>query len=184
MTQNEVKNAQSAVDIALKRMGSGNTGASLEAGMGKKTKADPGAAQFAVGDELAIPNDGSKLFKNNFNSNELYGVVTPCKSANGTIGAKTLYFSALDRSVAEYGEDMLPTGEICYAKKEAVGSEPAVHDVYDAASQCPNDLDVWKAIKGKTLKVVHINEVRAARYNRDGQIVGTRTRKVPVFTFA
>lgn len=178
MTQNEVRNAQGAVDIALKRMGTGNTGASLEASMGKKTKSDPGAAQFAVGDELAIPADSGKLFKNTFNSNELYGVVTPCKSAEGVIGAKTLYFSALDRSVAEYGEDMLPTGTIAYAKTDAI------HDVYDAASQCPNDLDVWKAIKGKTLKVAEINEVRAARYNRDGQIVGTRTRKVPVFTFA
>ena len=178
MTQNEVKTAQSAVEIALKRMGNGNTGASLEASMGKKTKSDPGAAQFAVGDELAIPADSGKLFKNTFNSNELYGVVAPCKSAEGTIGAKTLYFSALDRSVAEYGEDMLPTGTIAYAKTDEV------HDVYDAANACPNDLDVWKAIKGKTLKVAEINEVRAARYNRDGQIIGTRTRKVPVFTFA
>ena len=78
MTQNEVRNAQGAVDIALKRMGTGNTGASLEANMGKKTKSDPGAAQFAVGDELAIPADSGKLFKNTFNSNELYGVVAPC----------------------------------------------------------------------------------------------------------
>lgn len=178
MTQNEVKNAQGAVDIALKRMGTGNTGASLEASMGKKTKSDPGAAQFAVGDELAIPTESKSLFKNVFNNNELYGVVAPCKSADGAIGAKTLYFSTLDRSVAEYGEDMLPTGTIAYAKTDDV------HDVYDAASQCPNDLDVWKAIKGKTLKVASINEVRAARYNRDGQIIGTRTRKVPVFTFA
>ena len=74
--------------------------------------------------------------------------------------------------------DMLPTGEIAYAKTDDV------HDVYDAASGCANDLEVWKAIKGKTLKVAHINEVKAARYNRDGQIVGTRTRKVPVFQFA
>ena len=73
---------------------------------------------------------------------------------------------------------MLPTGTIAYAKTDAI------HDVYDAANQCPNDLDVWKAIKGKTLKVAEINEVRAARYNRDGQIVGTRTRNVPVFQFA
>lgn len=178
MTQNEVRNAQGAVEIALKRMGAGNSGASIEANLSKRTKSDPGAAQFAVGDELAIPADSKSLFKNTFNSNDLYGVVAPCKSAEGTIGAKTLYFSALDRSVAEYGEDMLPTGQITYAKTDAI------HDVYDAANQCPNDLDVWKAIKGKTLKVAEINEVKAARYNRDGQIVGTRTRKVPVFTFA
>jgi hypothetical protein len=178
MTQNEVRNAQGAVEIALKRMGTGNSGASIEANLSKRTKSDPGAAQFAVGDELAIPADSKTLFKNVFNSNELYGVVAPCKSAEGTIGAKTLYFSALDRSVAEYGEDMLPTGAITYAKTDDV------HDVYDAVSVCPNDLDVWKAIKGKTLKVASINEVKAARYNRDGQIVGTRTRKVPVFQFA
>jgi len=178
MTQNEVRNAQGAVDIALKRMGTGNSGAAIEANLSKRTKSDPGAAQFAVGDELAIPADNKTLFKNTFNSNELYGVVAPCKSAEGTIGAKTLYFSALDRSVAEYGEDMLPTGVITYAKTDDV------HDVYDAVNACPNDLDVWKAIKGKTLKVASINEVRAARYNRDGQIVGTRTRKVPVFQFA
>ena len=178
MTQNEVRNAQGAVEIALKRMGNGNSGAAIEANLSKRTKSDPGAAQFAIGDELAIPADNKSLFKNTFNSNELYGVVAPCKSAEGTIGAKTLYFSALDRSVAEYGEDMLPTGVIAYAKTDAI------HDVYDAANQCPNDLDVWKAIKGKTLKVAEINEVKAARYNRDGQIVGTRTRKVPVFTFA
>lgn len=178
MTQNEVRNAQSAVDITLKRMGTGNVGAGIEANLSKRTKADPSAAQFAVGDELAIPSDGKQLFKNTFNGNDLYGVVAPCKSAEGTIGAKTLYFSALDRSVAEYGEDMLPTGTIAYAKTETV------HDVYDAVSQCPNDLEVWKAIKGKTLKVVGINEVRAARYNRDGQIIGTRNRKVPVFQFA
>lgn len=178
MTQNEVRNAQGAVEIALKRMGTGNSGAAIEANLSKRTKSDPGAAQFAIGDELAIPADSKTLFKNTFNSNELYGVVAPCKSAEGTIGAKTLYFSALDRSVAEYGEDMLPTGSITYAKTDAI------HDVYDAANQCPNDLDVWKAIKGKTLKVAEINEVKAARYNRDGQIVGTRTRKVPVFTFA
>ena len=181
MTQNEVRNAQGAVDIALKRMGTGNSGAAIEASLSKRTKSDPGAAQFAQGDELAIPADSKTLFKNTFNGNDLYGVVAPCKSAEGTIGAKTLYFSALDRSVAEYGEDMLPTGQICYAKSK---DENGPHDVYDAASQCPNDLDVWKAIKGKTLKVAEINEVRAARYNRDGQIVGTRTRKVPVFTFA
>ena len=178
MTQNEVKTAQGAVEIALKRMGTGNSGAAIESNLSKRTKSDPGAAQFAIGDELAIPADNKSLFKNTFNSNELYGVVAPCKSAEGTIGAKTLYFSALDRSVAEYGEDMLPTGVIAYAKTDAI------HDVYDAANQCPNDLDVWKAIKGKTLKVAEINEVKAARYNRDGQIVGTRTRKVPVFTFA
>ena len=177
MTQNEVKTAQGAVEIALKRMGTGNSGASIVASLSKRTKSDPGAAQYAKDDELAIPNDDTKLFKNTFNGQDMYGVVAPCKSAEGTIGAKTLYFSALDRSVAEYGEDMLPTGTIAYAKTDDV------HDVYDAVNACPNDLDVWKAIKGKTLKVASINEVRAARYNRDGQIVGTRTRKVPVFQF-
>ena len=178
MTQNEVRNAQGAVDIALKRMGTGNSGAAIEASLSKRTKSDPSAAQFAVGDELAIPNDSSKLFKNIFNGEEYYGVVAPFKSAEGTIGAKTVYFSVFDRSVAEYGEDMLPTGNITYAKTDDV------HDVYDAVSACANDLDVWKTIKGKNIKIPAINEVKAARYNRDGQIVGTRSRKVPVFQFA
>lgn len=178
MTQNEVRTAQGAVEIALKRMGTGNSGAGIAASLSKRTKSDPGAAQYAKDDELAIPNDDSKLFKNTFNGQDMYGVVAPCKSADGTIGAKTLYFSALDRSVAEYGEDLLPTGTIAYAKTEEI------HDVYDAVNACPNDLDVWKAIKGKNIKIPVINEVRAARYNRDGQIVGTRTRKVPVFQFA
>ena len=178
MTQNEVRSAQGQVDIALKRMGAGNAGAGIENLLGKRTKADPAAAQFAVGDELAIPSDASQLFKNTFNGTDTFGVIAPCKSASGAIGAKTLYFSALDRSVAEYDESLVPTGMIVYAK------DNNVHDVFDAAANCATDLDVWNAIKGKTIKVAGINPVKAARYNRDGQIIGTRDRKIPYFTFA
>lgn len=178
MTQTEVKNAQGAVDLALKRMGGANIGASVESKLGKRTKSDPSAAQYAVGDEITIPTENAQLFMSAINGTEAYGVVAPFKSKEGTIGAKTLYFSALDRSVAEYGENLAPTGTIVYAKTDKT------HDVYDAASACANDLEVWKAIAGKTLIVDSINKVTAARYNRDGQIIGVRSRNVPVFKFA
>lgn len=178
MTQNEVKTAQGAVEIALKRMGANNVGESIESQLKTRTKSDPSAAQFAVGDELTIPATNAQLFRNVINGGDpTYGVVAPFKSAEGAIGAKTLYFSALDRSVAEYSDTLAPTGKIVYAKTDKF------HDVYDAVSACADDQEVWKAIVGKTLKVAHINEVKAARYNRDGQIIGVRTRKVPVFQF-
>ena len=50
-------------------------------------------------------------------------------------------------------------------------------------SACANDQEVFDTIKGKTLYVVDMKPVKAARYNRDGQITGTRDRNIPVFSF-
>jgi hypothetical protein len=79
--------------------------------------------------------------------------------------------------VAEYKADLTPSGKIAYAKTDKA------HDVFDTISACANDQEVWDAIKGKTLVVADLVKVKAARYNRDGQITGTRDRNIPVFSF-
>ena len=88
-----------------------------------------------------------------------------------------MFFSALDRGIAEYKADLTPSGRIEYAKNEKY------HDVFDAVSACANDQEVFDTIKGKTLYVADMISVKAARYNRDGQITGTRDRNIPVFSF-
>lgn len=176
MTQTEIRNAEQAVNQLLKRQGN-HTGAQVINDLAGRTKGDPSAAQFAIGDEIVIPSDDTKLFKSVFNgTTEAYGVVCSAKTAAG-VGAKALFFSALDRGVAEYGANLQPTGNIVYAK--STGHE----DVYNKTHDCTTDLEVWNAIKGKTLKVVALNPVKAARY-RDGMVVGTRDRKIAVFEWA
>lgn len=177
MTKQEIESANALVENALKRMGK-NVGAGVSAKLNTRYKSDPGMAQFAIGDEISVPNDTTKLFEASFNGNPSYGVVCASKSADGVIGAKTLFFSALDRGIAEYDESLQPTGTIVYSKTEEV------HDVYDAAHGAATDGEVFNAIKGKTLKVVGMNDVKAARYNREGQITGIRDRKIAVFKFA
>lgn len=177
MKKEEVINGSvAAVQLAAKRMGTGNTGESLLADLSERTKSDPSGAQYQVGDILYVPEDGKNLFKSTFRGGESYGIICPAESA-GMATSKNLFFSALDRSVAEYKADLTPSGKIAFAKTDTN------HDVYDAAAACANDLEVFNAIKGKTLCVAEMVSVKAARYNRDGQITGTRDRKIPVFSF-
>lgn len=159
-----------------KRLGKTHGNAVVQA-LGERTKSDPNAAQYAIGDELYIDDNVENLFMQTFNGRNIAGVTAACKSAAGGTSAKTLYFGALDRSVAEYGANLAPTGNVIYANTEDY------HDVYDAISECATEAEVWEAIKGKSLKVAAINEVVAARFNAAGQVTGTRTRKIPVFTF-
>lgn len=173
-----IKNSAAAVEIAAKRMGAGNVGESLAGELAERTKSDPAGAQYQKGDILYVPEDSKTLFKSTFRGGETYGVICPAES-NGIATSKNLFFSALDRGVAEYKSDLTPSGTIVYAKSE----DGKIHDVYDAASNCATDLDVFNAIKGKTLYVADMRKVKAARYNRDGQITGTRDRNIPVFSF-
>lgn len=168
---------QAAMDNLSKRM-KGTKGAAVVNQLANRTKSDPDSAQFSVGDEIYIDNDVKNLFLQEFNGRETAGVICAANLATGVKGAKMLYFSALDRSVAEYSEAGQPTGNICYAKTDAV------HDVYDAIHNCATDEEVWNTLKGKSLKVAAINKVTAARFRPDGTISGTRKRNVPVFTFA
>ena len=165
-----------AVELAMRRMGAGNVGASLEADLASRTKSDPSGAQFQKGDILYVPEDGKNLFKNNFGREPSYGVVCPAESA-GIATSKNLFFSALDRNVPEYKGDLTPSGIIKHAYTEKY------HDVYDTITKCATDGEVWSAIKGKILYVVDLVPVKSARWNRDGQITGTRDRNIPVFSF-
>lgn len=176
LQSNEVAAAAAAVTKSIARLGATATGNSAKSGMVKKTKSDPTSAQFSKGDTLFVPNNYDSVFKQTLGTADLFGVVCPAKTNDGAITSKVLYFGALDRSVAVYGDDLQPTGDIEYA------STAEAHDVYDAAHDCVNDDEVFNAIKGKTLIVNSVKQVKTARY-RDGQIVGTRTRNVPVFTF-
>jgi hypothetical protein len=171
-----IKNSAAAVELAAKRMGAGNVGTSLESDLSERTKSDPAGAQYQKGDILYVPADGKTLFKSVFRGSESYGVICPAESV-GLATSKNLFFSALDRGVAEYKADLTPSGKIAYAKTDDH------HDVFDAISACANDQEVWNAIKGKTLVVADLVKVKAARYNRDGQITGTRDRNIPVFSF-
>lgn len=145
---------------------------------GKRTKSDPAAAQFAVGDELYISENVDDLFVQNVRGNQAAGVIAACKTAGGVDGAKAVYFSALNRSVPEYDATTgQATGRIEHAKTDEVS------DVYDAVEKCATDGEVYNLLKGKSLKVVAIKPVTTARY-RDGLVVGTRNRNLPVFTFA
>lgn len=164
-----------AVELALKRMGN-NVGESLASELSERTKSDPAGATFQKGDILYVPQDNKNLFKSVFRGGESFGVVCPAESA-GIPTSKNLFFSALDRGVAEYKADLTPSGRIAYAKTNEY------HDVFDAISACANDQEVFDAIKGKTLIVSDLVKVKAARYNRDGQITGTRDRNIPVFSF-
>ena len=171
-----ISGSAAAVELAAKRMGAGNVGASLESDLSERTKSDPSGAQYQKGDILYVPDDNKTLFKSVFRGGESYGVICPAESA-GVPTSKNLFFSALDRSVAEYKSDLTPSGKIIPAKTEEA------HDVFDAISACANDMEVWNSIKGKTLVVADLVKVKAARYNRDGQITGTRDRNIPVFSF-
>ena len=171
-----IKNSQAAVELAMRRMGSNNVGEALMPELGERTKSDPAGATYQKGDILYVPADGKNLFKSVFRGGESFGVVCPAESV-GVATSKNLFFSALDRGVAEYKSDLTPSGRIAYAKTEKY------HDVYDAIGACANDQEVFDAIKGKTLYVADMVSVKAARYNRDGQITGTRDRNLPVFSF-
>lgn len=168
---------EALVDNLNKRLGK-NHGSSVLAQLGERTKSDPQAAMFVKGDVLHVSEDVKDLFMQTFNNRPTTGVVAACISAAGTNCAKALYFSALDRAIPEYGEDLQPTGNIVYAKTDDV------HDVYDVISGCATEKEVYDAIKGKNLEIADVNTVVGARYNNAGQITGTRTRQIPVFTFA
>jgi hypothetical protein len=170
-----IKSSAAAVELAMRRMGA-NVGESLMSELSERTKSDPSGAVFQKGDILYVPADGKNLFKSIFRGGESFGVVCPAES-NGIATSKNLFFSALDRGVAEYKGDLTPSGKIVYAKTTEA------HDVFDAISACANDQEVFDTIKGKTLVVADIVPVKAARYNRDGQITGTRDRNIPVFSF-
>jgi hypothetical protein len=170
-----IKNSAAAVELAMRRMGA-NVGESLMSELSERTKSDPAGATYQKGDILYVPTDGKNLFKSVFRGGESFGVVCPAESAN-IATSKNLFFSALDRGVAEYKADLTPSGRIVYAKTKEY------HDVYDAIGACANDQEVFDAIKGKTLYVADMIPVKAARYNRDGQITGTRDRNIPVFSF-
>ena len=159
-----------------KRLGK-NHGAPVQQALGERTKSDPQAAQYQVGDELYIDDNVDNLFMQTFNGRNTAGVTAACKSAAGGTSAKALYFGALDRSVPEYGANLAPTGNIVDAKTDEF------HDVYDAISGCATEAEVWDVIKGKSLKVAAIKQVVGARFNNAGQVTGTRTRNIPVFTF-
>lgn len=163
------------VSTLNKRMGKNHGNAVLET-LGGRVKSDPQAAQFSIGDVLYIDDDVNNLFAQTFGNNVLTGVTCVCNNGDRT-SAKALYFSCLDRAIPEYGADLQPTGNIVYSKTDKV------HDVYDAFAACTDEKEVYDLLKGKTLEVTDINEVTAARYNSAGQITGTRTRKVAVFTF-
>ena len=167
---------QSQIQNLNKRLGK-NHGASVMQALGERTKSDPQAAQYQVGDELYIDEDVNNLFLQTFNGRQTAGVTAACKSAAGATSAKALYFGALDRSVPEYGANLAPTGNVVYAKTNET------HDVFDTISGCATEAEVFEAIKGKSLKVVAINQVVGARFNAAGQVTGTRTRNIPVFTF-
>jgi len=171
-----INNSAAAVELAVRRMGANNVGESLISELSNRTKSDPAGATYQKGDILYVPTDGKTLFKSVFRGGESFGVVCPAES-NNVATSKNLFFSALDRSVAEYKADLTPSGKIIPAKTDAA------HDVFDAISACANDQEVWNAIKGKTLIVADLVKVKAARYNRDGQITGTRDRNIPVFSF-
>lgn len=170
-----IRNSQAAVELAMRRMGA-NVGESLMSELSERTKSDPAGATYQKGDILYVPADGKNLFKSVFRGGESFGVVCPAESV-GIATSKNLFFSALDRNVPEYKADLTPSGRIVPAKTEKY------HDVFDAITACANDQEVFDAIKGKTLYVADMIPVKAARYNRDGQITGTRDRKLPVFSF-
>lgn len=158
-----------------KRMGKNHGNTVLEK-LSERIKSDPQAAQFSVGDVLYIDDDVNNLFAQPLGNYILTGVTCVCKNGDH-VCAKALYFSCLDRAIAEYGGNLQPTGNVVYAKTDKV------HDVYDAFAACTDEKEVYNLLKGKTLEVTDINEVTAARYNAAGQITGTRLRKVAVFTF-
>lgn len=172
-----VKKVKDELAISKRRMGANNSGVQLLGNLGERTKSDPSQAQFLEGDTLYVPESADNLFRSVFNGNEAYGVFCPTETAGGATAVRALYFSALDRSIAEYKQDGTPSGAIRYAKTDAV------HDVFDAISACATEAEVFDAIKGKTIKVAKIEKVPAARYNRAGQVVGTRNRNMPIFTF-
>ena len=184
MTQKEVtKDLAAQMDAAGKRFK--EVGAALKTEMANRTRSDVSAAQFAVGDELFVPNDDKYLFKSMFNSNAAYGITVACKTAAGVLCSKNLYFSALNRSVPEYNQAGVATGNVVYATENGT-LDPAdtnKRDVYDAANGCATDLEVYEAFKGKSIKVLKKLPVKAARYQA-GVPVGCRDREIPVFTFA
>jgi hypothetical protein len=177
MKKNEVTPEVEAQIVNLNKRLGRNHGASVMQELGNRTKSDPQAAQYAVGDELYIDDNVNNLFMQTFNGRNTAGVTAACKTAAGTTVAKALYFGALDRSVPEYGANLQPTGLVEPAKTDEY------HDVYDVVSNCATEAEVWEAIKGKSLRVAKIKQVTGARFNAAGQVTGTRTRNIPVFTF-
>lgn len=178
MAKTLIEEAAPQMENLQKRMGAGNTGASVLTSVRNTTKSDPSAAQFTVGDKLAVPTEDKFVFQQNFGGNDTYGVICAAQSASGEKTAKSLYFSMLDRSVAEYDDSLKATGVIKYAKTDAE------HEVFDKSHACATVGEVYDLIKGKTLEVIAINQVKAARYNAAGQVTRVRTRNIPVFKFA
>lgn len=177
MKKNEITaEIQAQMQTLNKRMGKSHGTAVMQA-LNERTKSDPQAAQYAVGDEILIDENPDNLFMQTFNGRQTAGVVCACKSASGATSAKALYFGALDRQVPEYGANLQPTGAVVAAKTDEY------HDVYDLISGCATEAEVYEALKGKSIKVAAINTVIGARFNAAGQVSGTRNRNIPVFTF-
>jgi len=177
MTKKEVTPELSAMMQTLGRRIVGVKGNAAITKLQNRTKADPAAAQFIIGDEIYVSEDPNDVFVTSFNGREAAGVIVAVKTASGQTTAKSLYFSALDRDVPEYDEAGQTTGNIVHAKNET-------SKVYDAIKACTNDSEIYNSIKGKSLKVVAINPANGARFDRGGNVVGTRKRNVPVFDWA
>lgn len=141
--------------------------------MKKRTRTDFDSLDFKKGDIITIPAKDVKLWA----FNKTYGAsqaVVAC-SRGGVISNKILTLSALDRSLALYDEETIaPSGGTLEAKTAAV------HTVFDQAKACATDAEVADLIAGKTLVVADEVQGRVARY-RNGEIIGTRLRTIPVW---
>ena len=177
MTKKDLTPEVSALMKTLGRRITGVKGTAAIAKLQGRTKSDPAAAQFVIGDEIYVSEDPNDVFLTSFNGRDASGIIVAVKTAAGQSVAKSLYFSALDRDVPEYDESGEATGNIISAKNDT-------SKVYDAIKACTNDSEIYDSIKGKSLKVVAVKSVSGARFDRGGNVVGTRKRNIPVFDWA
>lgn len=153
-------------------------------------------SKFVLGDELYIDDNLDNLFRPN-NKNICPGVVVACYNPKVGNTAKTLLFDYLDFTQPEVDTSVLTTGYYKLPLTKRTGNVIRAktsehHTVYDTIHNCRTEQEVWRLIKGKSLKVVDFIETPKMNYwpKRDGFIpvhddkgIRLAIRKVPVFEF-
>lgn len=125
------------------------------------------AVSYSVGDIIAFPKeydvDGKQIQIRKFGEVECPYIVLPNKQ---------VYLSTFTKKVRRYDPE---------TKESLDESVCANNDVFNWARQFTNAYDLAVALQGRVFKVVKVDTVCTCKYNNAGEIIGTRTTKLPYF---
>ena len=140
--------------------------------------------KFNLGDLIYINEDSNSLFLAKYvspNKERVHvGVTVSCISDLDKVSTKNLFFGMLDAKGREVSYNSntheFVYGATYYAKTEQY------HDVFDLASSCSSDYELWNKIRGRSLKVVDIIKYEVSRPPFIDDNLTVYEIKRPVFT--